>query len=261
MKQTLTYQNGLHLSYAEYGDKNGYPVIIQHGLIASIDDYELFNRLLQLKTRLICIARPGYGESSPYVLKNFAEWADIVTFLIQHLKIAKFDILSMSSGAPYGYAIGYKHPERVRNIYVFSGIPALYDEIVLSSWPFEAIRNKTIPELEDLAHQFFFSNLSKDDLKRNDIRDSLMNNGFGVAQDLGLRFMDWGFRLSDVKVKIFMRHSKTDEAVPYQTAVRTSKLLPNCRLELVEAGPHFSSEALDQFVKETMVSSIKSEEK
>jgi pimeloyl-ACP methyl ester carboxylesterase len=260
MEQRLTYHNKYQLSYAEYGDRNGYPILIQHGLIASIEDDELFNQLLQFKIRLICVARPGYGRSSPYVLKNFAEWADIVALLIQKLRLAKFDILSISSGAPYGYAIGYKHPDKARNIYVFSGIPALYDEIVCSHWPFEAIRNKTMLELEVLAHRFFFSNLSEGDLKRNDIRDSLMNNGFGVSQDLGLRFMDWGFRLADVPEMVFMRHSKADEAVPYQAAVRTSELLPNCQLDLVETGSHFSTEALDQFIKERMANHIEDAE-
>jgi pimeloyl-ACP methyl ester carboxylesterase len=256
MKQTLTYQNGLQLSYTEYGNKEGYPILVQHGLIASVEDYELFSRLIQSNARLICIARPGYGKSSPFVMKSFADWADIVAILIQELHLVQVDILGMSSGAPYSYAIGYKLPEKVRNIYIFSGIPALYDEIALSYWPFPAIRNKTIAELEDMARQFFFSNLTQDDLKRNDFRDSLMNNGFGVAQDLGLRFMDWGFRLSDVKEKVFMRHSKTDESIPYKAAVRTSELLPNCQLELTETGPHFSEEALDEFIKKTIVNKL-----
>jgi len=38
MKQTLSYKGENSLSYAEYGDKNGYPILIQHGLIASIDE-------------------------------------------------------------------------------------------------------------------------------------------------------------------------------------------------------------------------------
>ncbi len=85
MKHTLTYKNGLQLSYAEYGDKQGYPVLVQHGLIASIDDYELFDRLLQRRVRLICVARPGYGGSSPYQLNGYAEWAYILSLLIQEL--------------------------------------------------------------------------------------------------------------------------------------------------------------------------------
>jgi pimeloyl-ACP methyl ester carboxylesterase len=257
MKQTLTYQDGLHLSYAEYGDKNGYPILIQHGLIASIDDYELFDRLLRVNSRLICIARPGYGESSPCVMDSFAEWADLVAPLIEELKLAQFDILGMSSGAPYSYSIGYKFPDKVRNIYIFSGIPALYDEIVLSYWPYPAIKNKNMDDMEKLAHELFFANLSQDDLRKNDIRDSVMHHGFGVAQDLKLRFADWGFRLSDVTETVFMRHSKCDDAVPYNTAVRTSELLPNCKLELTETGPHFSNEALDDFINKTMVDNLR----
>jgi pimeloyl-ACP methyl ester carboxylesterase len=257
MKQILSYKNGLRLSYAEFGNKNGYPIFIQHGLIASIDDYNLFDRLLKINSRLICIARPGYGESSPYIMDSYAEWADIVALLIGELNLTQFDILGMSSGAPYSYSIGYRFPDKVRNIFIFSGIPALYDEIVLSYWPYQAAKDDSIANLENLAHELFFSNLTSDDLKKNDIRDSMMNNGFGVAQDLRLRFMDWGFRLSEVKGKVFMRHSKCDDAVPFNTAVRTSELLPNCHLELMETGPHFSSEALDDFIKETMVNNIK----
>ncbi len=162
----------------------------------------------------------------------------------------------MSSGAPYGYSLGVGFPDKVRNIFIFSGIPALYDADVLSHWPYPVINKQSISDLEILAHQLFFSNLTSTDLKNKDIEDSMMNNCFGVAQDLRLRFLDWGFRLADVKEKVFMRHSKTDDSVPFQTAVRTAELLPNCSLELAETGPHFSNEALDDFIKRTMVTEL-----
>ena len=256
MKQKIKYKNENYLAYAEYGDKNGYPILIQHGLIASIDDYHLFDQLIRLNVRLICIARPGYGESSPYVMNSFAEWGDIVSMVIEELELTQFDILGMSSGAPYGYSIGYGFPDKARNIYIFSGIPALYDENVLSYWPYEMAKNKTMADMENLAHELFFSHLTAEDMKKNDVRDSMMHNGFGVAQDLQLRAMDWGFRLSDVKEQVYMRHSKCDEAVPFETAVRTSELLPNCKLELMETGPHFSEEALGDFIMTTMASHL-----
>jgi pimeloyl-ACP methyl ester carboxylesterase len=253
VRQKLLYKNEHTLSYAEYGDKKGYPILIQHGLIASIDDYQLFDRLIQAGKRLICIARPGYGESSPYEMKNFAEWAEIVSFLVDDLHLNRFDILGMSSGAPYSYALGYGLPDKVQNIYIFSGIPALYDEIVLSHWPYEIAEDKSLSNMERLAHDLFFSNVSEADLHKNDIRDSTMHHGFGVAQDLRLRFIDWGFSLTEIKGKVLMQHSKCDDAVPFQTAVRTSQLLPDCELELKETGPHFSAEALDNFIRKTML--------
>ena len=126
------YKNGNALSYAEFGRKNGYPILIQHGLIASIEDYDLFESLAYLGTRLISIARPGYGESSPYPMKNVAEWGVIVAILVDQLQLSQFDVLGMSSGAPYSYSIGYAMPDKARYIFIFSGIPALYDERVVS---------------------------------------------------------------------------------------------------------------------------------
>jgi pimeloyl-ACP methyl ester carboxylesterase len=251
--QQLTYKYGLHLSYAEYGDRAGYPVLVQHGLIASIDDYDVFQRLLQRPVRLICIARPGYGESSPYLLESYAEWAAIVSLLFRELRLPRWDLLGISSGAPYSYSIGYKFPKMVGNIFILSGLPALYDEVVQSIWPYPAIPDQGIASLKDLAQQLFFSSMSEEDLKRKDVRDSVKNGGFGVAQDLRLRFLDWGFRLPDVRPKVFMRHSKGDDSVPFSAAVRTSELLPDCHLDLLESGPHFSGEALDRFIEEIML--------
>lgn len=252
MKKNVLYKNGNSLSYAEYGDQNGYPILIQHGLIASINDYHLFKCLLETGARLISIARPGYGESSPYVMKNIGEWADIVSVLVDEQGLSQFDVLGISSGAPYSYAIGYKFPDLVRNLFILSGTPALYNETVLSFWPYPVNKNASIAEMQKLAYELFFSHLPKEDLAKDEIKDSMMNHCFGIAQDLKLRCIDWGFQLSDVKERIYMRHSKSDDAVPFITAEITSKLLSNCRLEIRENDVHFSQEVLDDFISTMM---------
>ena len=253
MKNTTVYKNGNVLSYAEFGDPKGYPILIQHGLIASIDDEGLFKRLVEAGTRLISIARPGYGESSPYIMKNMGEWGEIVAVLASELGLSQLDVLGMSSGAPYSYAIGYRLAEKVRNIFIFSGTPALYDEDILAVWPYGVTKNASIAEMEKLAYELFFSNLSPDDLARNEIKDSMMNQCFGVAQDLKIRCMDWGFRLGDVRQKVYMRHSRADMNVPFISAEMTARLLPNCRLEARENDTHFSDELLDDFIRTVMI--------
>jgi len=248
MQQIIQYKNGQSLSYAEYGNKTGFPLLVQHGLIASITDHHLFDRLLAAGIRLICIARPGYGESSPYVMANLGEWGDIVSILVDKLKISNFDVLGMSSGAPYSYAIGYRLPEKARKLFIFSGIPALYDENILSRWPYEVTKNASMAEMEKLAPELFFSNLSREDLERSDIKDSMQNHCFGIAQDLKLRCIDWGFQLSEVKENVYMQHSRLDREVPFLTAEMTARLLPNCQLEIREQGEHFSQATLDNFM-------------
>jgi pimeloyl-ACP methyl ester carboxylesterase len=258
MKKSVRYKKEYSISYAEYGNKQGFPILVNHGLIASIEDYGLFDCLIQPGAHVICIARPGYGESSPIEMHSFGEWADIVSVLIGELDLSRFDILGMSSGAPYSYALGYRFPENVRNIYIFSGIPALYDEEILSHWPYETKPDASLAEMEILAHDLFFARLSEEDFEKRDIRDSMRNNCFGVAQDLRLRCRDWGFRLQSIGENVFMQHSKEDEAVPFITAYLTSKLLPNCRLETREHGEHFSPELLDKFIKNVIAGNLES---
>jgi pimeloyl-ACP methyl ester carboxylesterase len=248
MKQIITYKGGNALSYSEYGDRTGYPILVQHGMIASISDYQLFDSLLGAGRRVVCTARPGYGESSPYPMKNMAEWGEIVSVLVDALKLSQFDVLGMSSGAPYSYAIGYKIPDKVRNIFIFSGIPALYDESIIKLWPYEVKQNASIVEMQKVAKEIFFPHVTKEDLARSDIKDSMMNDCFGMAQDLRLRCMDWGFTLSEVRAPVYIEHSRTDPGVPFITAQMTAQLLPNCRLEVRE-GEHFSEELLDRFIR------------
>lgn len=255
--QQITYRDQYTLSYAEYGDSKGFPILTQHGLIASIKDHALFDKLYQLGARVICIARPGYGLSSPYTLKNMSEWGDIVAYLVEELQLPQFDVLGMSSGAPYSYAIGYRFPEKVRNIYIFSGIPALYDKEVLSHWPHPVTNDASIAEMEQLAHDLFFADLSEQDLSQNDIKDSMMNNCFGIAQDLLIRSRDWGFDLSEVKANVFMRHSKVDHGVPFATAERTASLLSHCSLEARENDVHFSEETLNDYIENTIAKFFK----
>jgi hypothetical protein len=113
-------------------------------------------------------------------------------------------------------------------------------------------KDASMVEMQNLAHELFFSHLSKEDLRKNEMKDSGMNHYFGVAQDLRLRCMDWGFELSDVKCKVTMRHSKSDDAVPLVNADMTSKLLPNCRFEIRENDAHFSQEVLNDFISTAM---------
>jgi len=252
MRHMIDCQNGHVLSYAEYGNQKGFPILVQHGLIASISEYHLFDRLIETGKRLICIARPGYGQSSPYQMANMAEWGKIISILVDDLGLSQFDVLGMSSGASYSYAIGFKIPEKVRSIYIFSGTPALYDDEVLAYWPYPVQKNASMTEMVKVAKDIFFSNVTKEDMLRDEIRDSMANDCFGIAQDLRLRCMSWGFILPEVRPAVYMEHSKTDPEVPFVTAEITAKMIPNCQFDVRE-GEHFSKETLDQFIKNIML--------
>lgn len=253
MSQTVTYHQGQTLAYVDVGDPDGDPILIQHGLIASIQDVALFEPLVQQHRRVICPARPGYGDSSPYEMPHIGEWGTIIGVLLDQLAITQCDLLGISSGAPYAYAIGYKVPTRVRTIYILSGTPALYDDAILAHWPYPVNKTATRTEMTQLTHQLFFAHLSPAEQQQQDIQDSMRNQGFGLAQDLYLRCRDWGFRLEDMQVPVVMQHSQTDDAVPSVTAQLTAARLPHCTLVEKAMGEHFSSVLLNEFIKTTMV--------
>ena len=91
MINKFSYNGKNVLSYNDFGNKDGFPILVQHGTMASIGDIEFFVDLSKI-ARVICIARPGYGESSPYVLENLLEYGEIVTKLAADLSISKFDV-------------------------------------------------------------------------------------------------------------------------------------------------------------------------
>jgi pimeloyl-ACP methyl ester carboxylesterase len=252
MLQTHRYKNEQTLSYAEYGDPKGFPILIQHGLIASIQDELLFERLLASCTRLICIARPGYGQSSPYRMKNIAEWGEIVSGLVEQLKLPRFDLFGISSGAPYTYAIAASCRGLARNLFILSGTPALFDARVRAHWPYPVDPSASIADLQKLAFELFFAQQTSAALDTPDLKDSLAHNCFGIAQDFKLRCVDWGFHWTYIQQNVVMRHSRVDDSVPLICAEITAKMLPHCRLDIQENDSHFSKAVLDRFIQQVI---------
>jgi pimeloyl-ACP methyl ester carboxylesterase len=255
MIKKFNFNNENILAYNDFGNKDGFPILVQHGSIASIKDIELFEDLSNI-ARIICIARPGYGESSPYILKNILEYGEIIAMLVEELGIKKFDIFGSTAGAIYGYAIAKVCSGKTRNIYVYSGTPALYDDNIQKNWPYPISKNLTVEDSQKIAYEVFFSQLSAQDKEKNDIKDSMANNCFGEGQNIRLRFNDWGFTLPEIKAKVYMRHSKKDKVLPYIMAETTAKLLPDCELELLEEGKHFTVEGYKSFIQKTVAKNI-----
>ena len=264
MERLLRYGQGETLSYAEYGSESGYPVLVQHGMVASVSLCGPFARLADAGFRLVCMARPGYGESSPRELECVGEWGDLAALLADELGLERFDVLGTSSGAPYAYAIAARSPRRAREVFIFSGTPALCDPGIEALWPFPLNRSATIDWARGIAREVFFSGVDPESLTGSDpwsadLRDSMAHDCFGPALDLKIRCLDWGFRLGDVAQRVHMQHSRDDESVPFAAAEATARLLPGCELDVRAAGGHFSPELMDAFIERTMLPALRRE--
>jgi len=56
MVKKFQYAGENILTYNDFGKENGFPILVQHGSIASIKDIGFFEELSKF-TRIICIAR------------------------------------------------------------------------------------------------------------------------------------------------------------------------------------------------------------
>lgn len=105
--------------------------------------------------RVIAPDYPGYGQSSMPDHKTFAytfeNYAEIVDKLVEQLGISKYSMYVMDYGAPVGYRLALRHPERVQALIVQNG--NAYDEGLLGFWdPIKKYWNEATTENRTALH-------------------------------------------------------------------------------------------------------------
>jgi pimeloyl-ACP methyl ester carboxylesterase len=111
--------NGVSIHYAIYG--RGSPVIFLHGGLANADYWG--DQVLPVAAHhtVILMDSRGHGRSTrdarPY---GYDLMADDVIALMDHLKIAKADIVGWSDGAIIGIDLAMRHRDRVGKIFAFA---------------------------------------------------------------------------------------------------------------------------------------------
>ena len=121
---------GLDIYYREAGSRDNPTVILLHGFPTSSHMFRTLIPELADNYHVIAPDYPGYGNSSMPLLNEFEytfdHMAAIVEQLITKLEIKKYSLYVMDYGAPIGFRIAAKHPERIQSLIVQNG--NAYDE-------------------------------------------------------------------------------------------------------------------------------------
>ena len=133
--------NGLDIFYREAGPKNAPTLLLLHGFPTSSHMFRNLIPALADKYHIIAPDYPGYGYSAmPPVGEfdyTFENLTDIVDGLVQQLGIERYSLYVMDYGAPVGFRLAVRHPERVQSLIVQNG--NAYEEGLLEFWkPFRA---------------------------------------------------------------------------------------------------------------------------
>jgi len=143
--QTITV-DGQTIFYREAGDKEKGPtLLLLHGFPTSSHMFRNIIPALADKFHLVAPDYPGFGYSSmPPVDKfeyTFDHLAEIVDKLITHIGLERYSLYVMDYGAPVGYRLAVKHPEKIEALIVQNG--NAYEEGLGEFWqPLRAYWNE-----------------------------------------------------------------------------------------------------------------------
>ena len=85
--------------------------------------------------RMITTERPGFGASTPLPGRGFAEHADDLAAILDHLEIESLHVIGGSGAAPHELAFAARHPDRVTAMTILVGIAPCTDDEVAEMIP------------------------------------------------------------------------------------------------------------------------------
>ncbi|MEH1934218.1 MAG: alpha/beta hydrolase [Nostoc sp.] len=141
--------NGLDIFYREAGSRDNPTILLLHGFPTSSHMFRNLIPALADKFHLIAPDYPGYGNSSMPTVNEFDytfdRLAEIVEKFIAAIALKKYSLYVMDYGAPIGYRIAAKYPERVQSLIVQNG--NAYEEGLREFWePIKAYWQERSPE-------------------------------------------------------------------------------------------------------------------
>ncbi|MBD2095750.1 alpha/beta hydrolase [Trichocoleus sp. FACHB-591] len=125
----ITYRtiaiDSLDIFYREAGSRDNPTILLLHGFPTSSHMFRNLMPVLADKFHLIAPDYPGFGNSSMPTVDEFDytfdHLAEIVEKFIAAIALEKYSLYMMDYGAPIGYRIATKYPERVQALIVQNG--------------------------------------------------------------------------------------------------------------------------------------------
>jgi pimeloyl-ACP methyl ester carboxylesterase len=128
--------NNLDVFYRDAGPKDAPVLLLLHGFPTSSNMFRNLIPRLAGAFRVVAPDLPGFGLTTmldhkeySYTFENLMKAVD---GLVEYLGLKKYSMYVMDYGAPVGYRLALRHPERVQALIVQNG--NAYDEGLLEFW-------------------------------------------------------------------------------------------------------------------------------
>src|SRR5260221_10033913 len=268
--KVIYLRDGRALGYAEYGAPAGKPVFFFHGWPGSrLQRPPRDSIACELGVRLITTDRPGYGLSDFKAGRRLLDWPDDVVELADALGIDRFAAIGLSGGGPHLLACAYKIPQRLTSATVVSGLGPLDQpgvtrgmnlpgRILLGaarSAPWWLIRfalgpavwkvqrdpagaSKRLPRSMPQADKDVFARPDVQAMDHEDLIEAYRKGVDGVSWEAKVLAHPWGFRLEDIRMKIYLWQGEADRTVPVPMAKYMARTLPESHARFIADEGH-----------------------
>jgi pimeloyl-ACP methyl ester carboxylesterase len=257
--------HGTDIFYREAGPSDAPVVLLLHGFPTSSHMFRNLIPALADRYHVIAPDYPGFGESAaPDHTKfkyGFGHYADLMDGLMGQLSVNRYALYVMDYGAPVGYRLALKHPERVSALIIQNGnayeegLKAFWDPIKAywadgSDAHRQAIGVLVVPATTKFQYVDGVSDVSRIDPDNWGHDQALLDRPGNRDIQLDL-FLDYGTNVPLYpQFQAFFRKyrpptiivwGKNDKIFPASGATPYLRDLPKAELHLIDSG-HFALE-------------------
>src|SRR5216684_484818 len=270
---TITTKDGTQIYFKEWG--KGQPVVFSHGWPLSADAWE--DQMVFLGAhgyRCIAHDRRGHGRSSqPWDGNDMDTYADDLAAFVETLELKDaIHVGHSTGGGEVVRYIGRHGTRRVAKAVLIGAVPPLMLKTAANPGGlpidvFDQIRAAVLADrsqfFKDLSAPFYGANRADAKVSQG-LRDSFwlqgMRAGFPACYDCIKAFSETDFTrdLKEIDVPTLILHGDDDQIVPIgASALLSSKLVPNARLEIYKGAPHGLCSTMKDKVNADLVAFIR----
>ncbi|HEX2283729.1 MAG TPA: alpha/beta hydrolase [Mycobacterium sp.] len=266
-------EDGRRLTYLEVGDPDGPLVIHNHGGPGSRFEARHFaGAASKNRIRLVCVDRPGMGDSSPQQARTYSGWADDLTTIADALGYQKFGVTGWSEGGPWALAAAaYIDPARLRHVSSIAGgsygafgdnwaaehlskADALGGSLALRFKPGFHLMYAALGVIAKKFPGSFVKQVEKsvNDYDRQILRRPEVEAAFceetaecfaqgskGLVLDAELLYRSWAFDVGAIERPVHMWQGTDDLLVPLAINKQVADRMPGAAWHSVEGAGHF----------------------
>ncbi len=260
--------DGRTIGYAEYGPRDGQPVLFFHGFGTTRVICPPDAGPGELGLRLIAVDRPGIGLSTALPGRRLLDWPRDVAELADRIGIGSMSIIGWSGGGPYALACAHSMPDRVSAVGLVSSpapLTGIDEKGYLRRFDRHAVRaahrapwmvrialwHWGRPQRRDAA-RFFEKSVAEmceaDQaiLAEPELRGRMIANSSELYRQGGRGMYDeglvlarpWGFELNDINVPVYVWHGAMDDVVPLAMAEYLARAIPTAQVRIQPGEGH-----------------------